>query len=96
MDRKYYVYIMSSRRGVLYVGITNDLARRITEHKEGRGSVFTTRYRVTSLVYCEVFQYVYDAIGREKEIKAWRREKKVSLIRESNPEWIDLSEESWI
>jgi len=76
--------------------MTNDMARRALEHKEGRGSVFTSRYRVTRLVYCETFRYVYDAIEREKQIKSWRREKKLQLIRDSNPEWLDLAEEGRI
>jgi len=96
MGREYYVYIMSSHRGVLYVGVTNDLARRVAEHKAGDGSKFTSRYGVTRLVYCEVHAYALDAIEREKQIKAWRREKKLELVRELNPEWKDLTEEGWV
>jgi putative endonuclease len=96
VDKEYHVYIMSSHRRVLYVGVTSDLARRVTQHKEGNGSSFTSRYRVTSLVYYEAFKYIYDAIAREKELKAWRREKKVELILQANPEWRDLSEDGWM
>ena len=92
-EREYYVYIMSSFRRTLYTGVTNSLARRVREHKTGDVSGFTSRYRVNRLVYAESFRYVEDALNREKEIKGWRREKKIRLILELNPEWKDLAVE---
>ena len=88
----YYVYILTNqRRTVLYTGVTNDLARRLREHQESRGSVFTRRYNVNRLVYAEEHQNVDDAIAREKQIKAGSRQKKLDLVNESNPEWADLA-----
>jgi putative endonuclease len=92
MDRVYYVYIMTNHTGTLYVGLTNDLHRRIFEHRENEGSQFTSRYRIRRLVHWEDFGDVRLAIEREKEIKAWRREKKVALIEKQNPGWKDLSD----
>ena len=77
--RTFYVYIMASRSRVLYVGVTNDLARRTSEHKRGLNPGFTSRYRVTRLVYFEQFADIRDAIAREKEIKGWVRTKKIGL-----------------
>jgi putative endonuclease len=88
--RTYYVYIMASRSRVLYVGVTNDLVRRTSQHKRGLAS-FTSRYRVTRLVYFETFADIRDAIAREKEIKGWVRVKKTRLIDSMNPTWEDLS-----
>jgi putative endonuclease len=88
--RTFYVYIMASRSRVLYVGVTNDLVRRTNEHKRGL-SGFTSRYRVTRLVYFEVFVDIRDAIAREKEIKGWVRIRKTRLIDSRNPTWEDLS-----
>ena len=90
---QYYVYIMASQSGVLYIGVTNDLNRRVGEHKEGLISGFTKRYKVNRLVYYESMGEVKDAIAREKQIKRWRREKKVSLIETTNSEWNDLARE---
>ncbi len=87
----YYVYIMASRSGVLYTGITNNLMRRVWEHRTGRGSAFTARYRVHKLVYFETFADVRQAIDREKQVKAWRRSKRSALIATMNPGWIDLA-----
>jgi len=90
----YFVYIMTSQNGrVLYTGVTNDLYRRVCEHKEGVGGFFTSSYRVSKLVYYEVFDYVYDALEREKQIKGGSRQKKIDLINEMNPEWADLFDE---
>jgi putative endonuclease len=89
--KRYYVYIMLSKAGVLYVGVTNDIKRRVNEHKKGRGSDFTKRYEVNKLVYFETKRNGTSAIKREKQIKAWRREKKVKLIDSINPGWEDLS-----
>lgn len=89
--KQYYVYIMSSWSRVLYVGVTSDLERRVLEHKKGLLPGFTSRYHVTRLVYYEVHERVAYAIEREKRIKAWRREKKVTLVQETNPGWEDLA-----
>ena len=88
---RYYVYIMSSKSRVLYVGVTGFLMSRVLHHKSGEGGAFTSKYRVHRLVYYESFQNIGDAIARETAIKTWRREKKVALIRESNPTWEDLA-----
>jgi putative endonuclease len=89
----YNVYILSSASGVLYTGVTNHLERRVTEHKRELCAGFTERYKVTRLVYFEGFGDVRDAITREKQIKRWRREKKLALIRGINPKFRDLSED---
>ena len=92
--RRYYVYIMASKSRVLYVSITNDIWRRVWEHKNDVTPGFTSKYRVHRLVYFESFKYVGNAIAREKRIKGWwLREKKVALIRFANPPWEDLSEQ---
>jgi len=88
---QYYVYILSSRSRNLYTGVTNNLARRVSEHREGRIPGFTHRYRIHRLVYFESYRDVRDAISREKEIKGWRRSKKVALIEEHNRRWDDLA-----
>jgi putative endonuclease len=87
--RRYYVYIMASRSRVLYTGVTNDLARRVHEHKQGLIAGFTSAYRITRLVYSEEFTDVRDAIAREKQIKGWVRARKIRLIEERNPTWED-------
>ena len=90
-EKTYFIYIMSSQnRQALYTGMTNDLYRRVGEHKEGKGGFFTSSYHVSKLVYYEVFEYVYDALEREKQIKGGSRQKKIDLINETNPEWADL------
>ena len=91
--REYFVYIMSSFRRTLYVGVTSDLPLRIWQHRTGQRGGFTSKYNVTRLVYVESTPHVEDAIAREKQIKRWRREKKERLILEQNPEWKDLAEE---
>jgi len=91
-SRTYYVYMMSSASQTLYVGVTNNLQRRVIEHKDGKAGSFTTRYNVNRLVYLEMFEYIDQAIAREKEIKKLTRRAKVKLIRSMNPEWKDLSE----
>ena len=93
-DRLFYVYLLASRSRVLYTGLTNNLARRLGEHRLGEGKGFTRRYRVHRLVFFECFHDARTAIAREKEIKAWRREKKVALIEAANPTWEDLAAES--
>ena len=89
--KKYYVYILASLSGTLYTGMTNDLMRRVYEHKHGLLEGFTKKYDVHRLVYYEETNDVNAAIGREKEIKKWRRKKKIGLIKSTNPTWQDLS-----
>jgi putative endonuclease len=89
--RRYRVYIMSSKSRVLYVGVTGFLMARVLHHKSGDGGAFTSKYRVHRLVHFESFQNVGDARARETEIKKWRHEKKVELIRQNNPTWEDLA-----
>jgi putative endonuclease len=91
-ERRYYVYIMASTSRVVYVGVTGFLMARVLRHKAGEGGAFTRKYRVHRLVYYQSFPNVGDAIARETEIKAWRREKKVALIHADNPTWEDLAE----
>ena len=87
------LYILFNRpRGVLYTGVTNDLFRRVTEHKQ-RLCGFTAKYNVVKLGYCEYFQNIMDAIQREKQIKAGNRKKKIALIESLNPQWDDLSKD---
>lgn len=94
MMKSYWVYILCSKRnGTLYVGITNDLVRRIYEHKEKLIDGFTKTYNVTKLVHVEGFQDVTAAIHREKCLKKWKRAWKLHLIEEHNPEWRDLYED---
>ena len=92
-EHRYYVYIMASRTHVFYVGITNNIVRRVREHKDGIYDGFTSRYKVNRLVWYEAWPYVRTAIAREKQIKPWRREKKIWLIESMNPTWQDLSED---
>jgi putative endonuclease len=89
--RKYYVYIMSNQSRTLYVGMTNNLERRVYEHKHKLVEGFTSRYNATRLVSFAESEDVRDAIAREKEIKGWLRAKKKALIEEMNPGWEDLS-----
>ena len=92
--RSYYVYLLTNwNNKVMYVGVTNDLARRIYEHKSKLVPGFTEKYQVRKLVYFEETSDVEAALAREKEIKKWRREKKDALVIDRNPEWRDLSEE---
>jgi len=85
---------MGSVGGVLYTGVTNNLPRRVAEHKSGEIPGFTGRYRVHRLLYCEEFVSIRDAIEQEKRIKSWTRAKRLALIRTMNPKFRDLSEES--
>ncbi len=91
MVRRYYVYIMASISRVLYVGVTDDIVRRVAEHKAGEIEGFTKQYRLKKLVHYEEFGDIRQAIAREKQLKGWRREKKVELIEAENPNWKDLS-----
>jgi putative endonuclease len=90
---QYYIYIMASPTGTLYTGVTNDLKRRVYQHKHMLIEGFTKKYNVTRLVFYEEADDVNTAIAREKEIKGWVRRKKLALIKARNPKWQDLSEE---
>jgi putative endonuclease len=89
----YYVYILASRRdGAIYIGITNDLVRRVYEHRTKAVPGFTAKYNITRLVWFESYDNPISAITREKELKKWKRGWKVQLIEEKNPQWLDLYE----
>ena len=93
-DRKTYsVYIMSSLSGTLYIGMTNNLLKRVFEHRFHRIEGFTDKWNIERLVYCESFDEVARAINREKQLKGWRRSKKIALIEFLNPHWLDLPRE---
>ena len=92
-NHNYYVYKMASDSYVLYIGVTNNLIRRVEEHKDEVVDGFSKKYKTNKLVYYEYFNQINDAIRREKELKGWRREKKVVLIEKTNPDWIDLYDE---
>ena len=91
--KTYYVYIMNSPTGTLYTGMTSNLKRRVYEHKQKLRDGFTKKYNVTRLAYYEETDDVQTALAREKEIKKWRRSKKITLIKTMNPKWRDLSQE---
>lgn len=91
--RRYYVYILTNRSRTLYIGVTNDIVRRLEEHRSRAVDGFSRRYRLDRLVYLEETTDVRAALEREKQLKRWRREKKVRLIEESNPGWLNLGEE---
>jgi putative endonuclease len=91
MNRQYFVYIMTNTARTLYTGVTNDLERRVYEHKMKLFPGFTARYSLDRLVYYEAGENVLNAIEREKQIKGWLRSKKIKLIESVNPEWKDLS-----
>lgn len=91
MSKQYYIYILTNTYNtVLYTGMTNDLLRRVAEHKAGRGSAFTKKYNLHKLVYIELTDDVHAAIAREKQIKAGLRQKKIDLVEGVNPDWEDL------
>ena len=90
--KQYYVYIMNSPTGTLYVGVTSNLERRVYEHKQKIHDGFTKKYNVTRLAYYEETPDIHVALAREKQIKKWRRSKKIALIETTNPNWQDLSE----
>ncbi len=94
IDKHYYVYIITNNNNnVLYTGFTNNIYTRISQHKHKIIKGFASKYNCSKLVYYETFNDVKLAISREKEIKKWRREKKINLINSLNPEWKDLSED---
>lgn len=91
--RQYFIYVLASKKnGTLYIGVTNSIERRIEEHKSKLDlNCFTAKYNITILVYFETFQYIDDAIKREKQLKKWNRQWKINLIEEENKDWKDLS-----
>jgi len=90
--KQYCVYILSSKTKVLYIGVTGNLSRRIYEHKNKLIDGFTKKYNCTNLVYFEQTENVMSALEREKQLKKWRREKKINLIEKINPNWLDLAD----
>lgn len=96
MSKEYYVYIMTNKSRTLYTGVTNDLMRRVYEHKHKLVHGFTSRYNIQYLVYYESTPSIHAALAREKQIKGWLRAKKIALIDSMNPEWKDLSEEWFV
>jgi len=91
MERTFHVYFMASKSGVLYIGVTGNLVKRVFQHKEKLIPGFTQKYNVTRLVWFEPHPTARSAISREKEIKRWNRAKKIALIESLNPQWDDLS-----
>lgn len=88
----YYVYILASRHhGTLYIGVTNDIRTRLELHRSGRGSKFVHRYKIFRLVHVETFATPQEAIAREKQLKFWKRDWKIKLIEQENPDWNDRS-----
>jgi putative endonuclease len=89
--KQYYVYILASKKnGTLYIGVTNDLIKRVYEHKNNLADGFTKKYNIHDLVYFEETNDVYEAIQREKQMKKWNRRRKINLIQAENPDWKDL------
>ena len=91
--KSYWVYIMTNKSRTLYIGVTNDLARRVYEHKHKLVEGFTSRYNLDRLIYTEETKDVWAAIAREKQLKGWTRAKKIALIGAANPQWRDLAAE---
>ena len=91
-QHKYWVYILASGSGTLYIGMTNNIYVRVLQHKSGEVEGFTSTYKCDRLVYWESFDEVIKAINREKQLKGWRRSKKIALIESMNPRWADLAE----
>ena len=90
-EHLYWVYIMTSNSlSTTYVGVTNDVGRRVTEHRLGKGSEFVKQYKVTRPVYAEEFEQIEEAIARKKQLKGWKRIQKNELVRAANPQWKDL------
>ncbi len=89
-DYQFWVYILSNRSHILYIGVTNNLSKRIHQHRKQASGTFTTRYKITRLVYFESYQYINNAITRETELKHWTRTQKIALIESTNPTWEEL------
>jgi putative endonuclease len=94
-DHEYYVYILASRSRTLYIGVTNSLRRRIGEHREGTADSFTAKYKIHRLVHFERFQHIDKAITREKYLKHFTRQEKITLIETINPTWEDLAADAF-
>ena len=92
-DNQYYVYIMTNKSGTLYVGMTDNIKKRVCDHKNKLVEGFTKKYNINKLLYFGTFGDIYSAIAREKTIKGWLRKKKIELIRATNPGWTDLSQD---
>jgi putative endonuclease len=92
-QKQYYVYIITNKSGTLYTGVTNNIEKRIYEHKNKMVEGFTKKYNINRLLYFETFSDVYSAIAREKTIKGWLRKKKIELVKKTNPSWTDLSQD---
>jgi putative endonuclease len=92
-DRRYFTYMMASRSRVLYIGMTNSMVRRNGQHKARTCDSFTAEHRCTRLVWYEIYHSPSAAIAREKQLKGWTRARKIALIEQTNPPWLDLSEE---
>ena len=91
MSNSYYTYMMTNQsNSTLYIGVTNDIERRVLEHISGSGAKFTPKYKIKKIVYFERYTEITDAIAREKQLKGWKREKKNNLINQMNPEWRNL------
>ena len=90
---QYYIYIMTNKSGTLYVGVTNDLKKRVFQHKQKLIEGFTKKYNINRLLYFETFGDIYSAITREKTIKGWLRKKKIDLVKSTNPAFADISED---
>ena len=91
MNKQYYIYIIASKSGVLYIGVTNNITKRVYEHKNELVDGFSKKYKTKKLVYFETCSDIMSAITREKQLKSWRRDKKENLINKNNPTWKDLS-----
>ena len=89
-EYQFWVYILSNRSHILYIGVTNNLGARVLDHRKQLPGTFTARYKVTRLVYFEKYQYINNAIAREKELKHWTRAQKIALIESMNPTWEEL------
>jgi len=90
-DRRFYVYILSNVSRTLYIGFTNDIQKRVWQHRQKQADGFTRDYNITMLVHIEEFARADNAIAREKQLKNWRRDKKIWLIERENPTWLDLA-----
>jgi putative endonuclease len=91
VNKEYCVYILTNKSRTLYTGVTGDLEGRIWQHKQAKGSVFTSKYKINRLVYYETYSDVMEAITREKQIKGWLRVKKIALVESINPDWDDMA-----
>jgi putative endonuclease len=87
---QFWVYILSNRSHILYIGLTNNLRKRMFQHRKQTPGTFAARYKITRLVYFEHYQYIHNAIAREKELKHWTRAQKIALIESTNPTWEEL------